>query len=64
MADIIKVADYAVRLGNLLTSKAADIYIRLPIKITACYALLTKALLTGSQKYPDGYRTELHCHKI
>ena len=47
-------ASYAVRLGSLLTGKAAEMYTSLSADVTKDYKLLKKALLTGFNKTPDG----------
>lgn len=55
---------YAVRLGCLLTGKAAELYISLPSSIIKDYKLLKQALLTGFSKTPDGYRVDFRSAKI
>ena len=55
---------YAARLGSLLTGKAAQIYTSLSADITSNYDSLKKALLTGFNKTPDGYRLEFRNAKI
>lgn len=55
---------YAVRLGCLLTGKAAELYISLPSETTKDYGELKKALLTGFSKTPDGYRIDFRSTKI
>ena len=55
---------YAVRLGSLLTGKAAELYTSLSADVTKDYDLLRKALLTGFNKTPDGYRAEFRNAKI
>lgn len=52
-----KVDTYAVRLGSLLTGKAADIYTSLSPEVTSEYGSLKKiALLKRSCKTPNSYR--------
>ncbi|KAK3887702.1 hypothetical protein Pcinc_008187 [Petrolisthes cinctipes] len=60
----LKPTSYAVRLGSLLTGKAADLYTSLSSDITNDYGLLKKALLTGFSKTPDGYRLDFRGTKI
>lgn len=55
---------YAVRLGSLLTGKAADIYASLSPEITSEYQNLKKALLKGFSKTPNGYRNDFRQSKI
>ena len=57
-------ASYAVRLGSLLTGKAAEMYTSLSADVTKDYKLLKKALLTGFNKTSDGYRAEFRNVKI
>lgn len=60
----VDVDTYAVRLGSLLTGKAADIYTSLSPEITSKYECLKKALLRGFSKTPDGYRNDFRQSKI
>ncbi|XP_076030282.1 uncharacterized protein LOC143018628 [Oratosquilla oratoria] len=55
IAELLKLSpdSYAVRLGSLLTGKAADMYISLSPEVTKNYELLKKALLSGFNKTPD-----------
>ena len=55
---------FAVRLGCLLTGKAAELYKSLPSSTTEDYELLKQALLTGFSKTPDGYRVDFRSSKI
>ena len=55
---------YAVRLGCLLTGKAAELYISLSPEITSDYNELKKSLLTGFKKTSDGYRLDFRSAKI
>ncbi|XP_076039591.1 uncharacterized protein LOC143024613 isoform X1 [Oratosquilla oratoria] len=66
IAELLKLSSdsYAVRLGTLLTGKAADMYISLSPEITKNYELLKKALLSGFNKTPDGYRVDFRNAKI
>ncbi|XP_076062497.1 uncharacterized protein LOC143037823 [Oratosquilla oratoria] len=66
IAELLKLSSdsYAVRLGTLLTGKAADMYISLSPEITKDYELLKKALLSGFNKTPDGYRVDFRNAKI
>ncbi|XP_076064942.1 uncharacterized protein LOC143038983 [Oratosquilla oratoria] len=66
IAELLKLSpdSYAVRLGSLLTGKAADMYIYLSPEIPKNYELLKKALLSGSNKTPDGYHVHFRNAKI
>ena len=55
---------YAVRIGCLLTGKAAELYTSLPPSTTQDYQQLKEALLTGFSKSPDGYRMDFRSAKI
>ena len=66
VAELLNVDEesYAIRLGSLLTGKAADIYISLSSEITKSYPSLKQALLTAFHKTPDGYRAEFRGAKV
>ena len=55
---------FAVRLGCLLTGKAAEPYMSLRSSTTEDYELLRKALLTGFSKISDGYRVNFRLTNI
>ncbi|MPC71478.1 hypothetical protein E2C01_065756 [Portunus trituberculatus] len=55
---------YAVRLGCLLTGKAANLYVSLSPETTKDYEALKMSLLTGSKKTSDGYRLDFCNAKI
>ncbi|XP_050701836.1 uncharacterized protein LOC126988072 isoform X2 [Eriocheir sinensis] len=55
---------YAVRLGCLLTGKAAELYVTLSPEITSDYDALRMSLLAGFKKTSDGYRLDFPSAKI
>ena len=55
---------YAVRLGCLLTGKAAELYVSLSPEITSDYNRLKTSLLAGFKKTSDGYRLDFRSAKI
>ena len=55
---------YAVRLGCLLTGKAAELYVSLSPEITSDYDALKKSLLAGFKETSDGYRLDFRSTKI
>ena len=57
-------AYYAVRLGSLLTGKAAEIYISLSPEITSDFASLKTALLKGFSRTSSSYRSEFRSTKL
>ena len=57
-------SSYAVRLGSLLTDKAAEIYISLSPDITSDYTLLKSALLKGFSKTASSYRSDFRSAKL
>ena len=66
IAELLKVSreDYAVRLGALLSGKAAKIYTSLSSEIVTDYDLLKKSLLRSFCKTPDGFRVDFRSSKI
>ncbi|MPC32486.1 hypothetical protein E2C01_025797 [Portunus trituberculatus] len=60
----IEPSTYAVRLGCLLTGKAADLYVSLSPETTEDYDTLKKSLLTGFKKTADGYGLDFRIAKI
>ena len=66
IAQLLKVdnATYAVRLGSLLTGKAAELYATLDINTISDFSLLKQALLTGFDKTPERYRQDFRNNRI
>ena len=60
----LDVGTYAVRLGCLLTEKAAELYVSLSPEITRDYQELKRSLLAGFQKTSDRYRLDFRNAKI
>ena len=60
----LDVGTYDVRLGCLLTGKAAELYVSLSPEITCDYQELKRSLLAGFQKTSDGYRLDFRNAKI
>lgn len=54
----------AVRLGSLLTGKAAELYSSLDTKTICDFSLLKQALLLGFDKTPERYRQDFRSNKI
>ena len=55
---------WAVRLGSLLSGKAAEMYVTFDEFVTADYDLLKEALLTGHNLTAETYRQEFRMAKI
>ena len=66
IAELLKVDanDYAVRLGALLSGKAARIYTSFSPEVISDYTLLKKSLLRSFCKTTDGFRVDFRSSKI
>ena len=60
----VKGSSLAVRLGSLLTGKAAELYSSLDTDTISDFTLLKQALLTGFDKTPERYRQDFRSNKI
>lgn len=66
IAQLLKVEEdtLAVRLGSLLSGKAAELYSTFDTNTISDFSLLKQALLTGFDKTPERYRQDFRSNKI